>query len=663
MTVEKKYIAFDTETTGFRKHEGDQIFSYVLTDWSGKSSIHRIPWTPNSLDFQRHDNFLYLQEFWNDTSIVKIMHNAKFDAGFCIANGIVIPDDTEMHDTMLMSQFLQNLSASHALDYLAELIYKYRAPIDKQVDIAARALQRAYKKENPNARIGLSCYQFVAESLMEPYQIADGERTQLLYKCFAPKLFSQPAMWNDYLNEIALILPTARMEACGILIDERQSKLLKDKLARDLSYITKTAKENIGRIVNFNSSEQVVEFMTKDLGLKITKTTTKGKPSASKDVLLGFKDEHDIIDMILKYRAYGKGITAIDSYLELMDPKTKLIHANIKTNHAVTGRQSCSEPNLQNVSKEVSMKTVYAIPARRCFRSTPGFVQFLVDYAGIELRLIVSESGEQEFIDAMSDGKDVHDMASGCLYGDNWEEVNYLMKNPSSKLPSWIGAYISDIIAKDRAKGGHVRAHNDPSIFKQIRKTMRDGAKQFEFGVAYGGGYDAVTHDLLGLDNSQRRDGYKRFEKRWPKIFNFTPNIIRQVRENGYITTAFGRKLYVRKSQAYTGSNYLIQGTAQGILKRGQVRIDTYAKHELDYLIQPQVPIHDELIISYSRELLPYKELICPDIAFMMCHHPEIKVPLEVEWKMTTSNWAAARSIHIETAPGWSFTRSQLLKV
>lgn len=660
---EKKYVAFDTETTGFKKYEGDQIFSFSLTDWDGKSFVHRIPWTPYSLDFRRHDNFLRLQDFWSDTSIVKIMHNAKFDAGFCIANGIEIPDDTEIHDTMILSQFLQNLSTSHALDYLADLIYKYRAPIDKQVEAAAKAAKRKYLKENPDARIGLSGYQFVEEALMTPYQIADGERTILLYKCFAPKLFSQPAMWADYLNEIELIFATIQMESTGILIDERQSMQLKTKLATDLEIITSTALKEIGREINFNSTEQVAEFLTDDLGLKIEKTTASGKVSASKDVLLEFKNEHPIVDMILKYRAYAKGITAIDSYLELMDQNTKLIHANIKTNHAVTGRQSCSEPNLQNVSKEVSMKTVYAIPARRCFRTDPGFVQFLVDYAGIELRLIVSESGEEEFIQAMKEGKDVHDMASHCLYGDNWEEVNYLMKNPDSKLPSWIGSYISDIIAKDKAKGGHVRAHNDPSVFKQIRKTMRDGAKQFEFGVAYGGGYDAVTHDLLGLSSSQRRDGYNRFGKRWPKIFYFTPNIIRQVREHGFITTAFGRKLYVRRSQAYTGSNYLIQGTAQGILKRGQNRIEQYSKHEMDRLVQPQVPIHDELIIKYARELLPYKEIICPDIAFMMCHHPEIKVPLEVEWKMTTSNWAAAKAIHIETAPGWSFVRPNLLKV
>ena len=96
------YTAFDVETTGFRKYEGDQIFSYVITDWDGKSEVRRIEWTPGTLDFQKDPNFIYLQEYWSDTSIAKLMHNAKFDYGFCLANGIVIPSNTEFHDTMLM---------------------------------------------------------------------------------------------------------------------------------------------------------------------------------------------------------------------------------------------------------------------------------------------------------------------------------------------------------------------------------------------------------------------------------------------------------------------------------------------------------------------------------------------------------------------------------
>ena len=659
-----KYVAFDTETTGMKKYEGDQIFAYSLTDWNGETAVHRIPWTPGSLDFRRHDNYLRLQDFWHDTSIAKIMHNAKFDLAFCRANGIIIPSNTEFHDTMIMSQMLQNLAASHALDALAEMIFKYRAPADDEVAKEASKHRRKYLKEHPNARIGLSFYQFVNEQLMTRYQIADGDRTQLLYQCFAPKLHRDPRMWADYLNELDLIISTIHEEEHGILIDVRQSKKLVDFLSSELKIIQKESKELIGKDVNFNSSKQVVDMLT-ELGVKLEKTNAKGDSfSAAKDVLIDIRDEHPIVNKILKFRAYDKGITMIESYLDLMNPADNLVHANIKTNHAVTGRQSCSEPNLQNVTKELSINTVYGIPARRCFRAEPEHVIFLVDYAGIELRLIVSESGEEEFIEAMKRGDDVHGMAASCLYGDNWNEALYMIDNPTSKKPEWMKPLVTEIIAKDVAKGNQPRHHEDVSIFKQIKKNMRDGAKNFEFGIAYGGGYAAITHSLVGLVENQKRTGHSAFCKRWPKIAYFTPNIIKMVQAQGFLTTSYGRKLYVKRSQAYTGSNYIIQGSAAGILKRGQNRIDEYCRFEHDNRIRQMVPIHDELIIKYPRDLLAQRDYILSDIAHLMTFQPEIKVPLEVEWKMTTTNWAAAKPFHLDRPSDWEFApHVQLTKV
>jgi len=651
-TSNMKYTAFDVETTGFRKYEGDQIFSYVITDWNGNSDVRRIKWTPGTLEFQQDPNFIYLQEYWADTSIAKIMHNAKCDYGFCLANGIHIPSNTEFHDTMLMSQMLQNLAASHALDSLSEAIYKYQAPNDNDIAKEAKKLAKAYLKENPDSRIGLSGYQFVDEEQMNIYQVADGERTMLLYKCFAPKLFASPEMWKDYLNELDLLIATIEEEEHGITVDIRQSKKLQHYLRTELDIVKEKSLEIIGRDVNFNSSDQVARLLTEDLGLKIEHTTSKGKASAAKNVLMDLRDEHPLIDMILKHRAFDKGITMVESYLDLMDPKTQRIHANIKTNQAVTGRQSCSEPNLQNVSREASLRTAYSVPARRCFRADEGHVLFLVDYAGIEFRLIVAESGEDEFIDVMKRGDDVHDVASSCLYNDNWKLMELLMKSPTGvKKPEW---YLHE--EKRLYAGNPGKYENDfYSLAKTIRKNARDGAKNYEFGISYGGGFGAITASLIGLTDKEKREGHQRFCKRWPRVAYFTPNIIKQIRENGYITTSFGRRLYVRRSEAYAGSNYLIQGSAAGILKRAQVRIREYSRFEVNNTIRPLVPIHDELIIKYPRSLLSQSNYILSDISHLMTFHPEIRVPLEVEWKMTTSNWASAKPFKVEKPQDWKF--------
>ena len=652
------YTAFDVETTGFRKYEGDQIFSYVITDWDGKSEVRRIEWTPGTLDFQKDPNFIYLQEYWSDTSIAKIMHNAKFDYGFCLANGIVIPSNTEFHDTMLMSQMLQNLASSHSLASLAEAIYRYRAPNDDLISKQAKKLSKQYVSENPGARIGLSGYQFIDHETMKTYQLADGERAMLLYKCFAPKLFVLPEMWKDYLNELDLLIATIEEEDHGITVDMYQSNKLQRYLKTELDTVKENSLKMLGRSVNFNSSPQVADGITKDLGLRIDSTTATGKVSAAKHVLMELRDKHPLIDMILKHRAFDKGLTMIDSYLELMDPKTKRIHANIKTNQAVTGRQSCSEPNLQNVSREASLRTAYSVPARRCFCTDPGHVLFLVDYSGIEFRLIVAESGEEEYIEVMKNNGDVHDTASSCLYGEHWDLMELLIHSPEGvKKPDW---YLHE--EKRLYKGNPGKYENDfQSLAKAIRKNARDGSKNFEFGIAYGGGFAAITASLLGLSDREKQEGYQRFCRRWPRVAYFTPNIIAEIRENGFVTTSFGRRLYVRRSEAYAGSNYLVQGTAAGILKRAQVRIREYSRFEHDNSIRPLVPIHDELIIKYPRTLLSRANYILSDISHLMTFHPEINVPLEVDWKLTTTNWAAAKPYMIHKPHDWSYTTNSAL--
>jgi len=137
--------------------------------------------------------------------------------------------------------------------------------------------------------------------------------------------------------------------------------------------------------------------------------------------------------------------------------------------------------------------------------------------------------------------------------------------------------------------------------------------------------------------------------KKVPRVANFTNNIVELIKDQGYVKTVFGRKLSIQRDKPYIGSNYLIQGTAAGIIKRAQVNVDKYLREEWDDDIRIVIPIHDELIISFPRELLKYLNQILEGITERMINIPEITVPLEVEWKMSTTTWANAKEIEIET--------------
>ena len=679
----EKVVAWDTETTGFARFEGDLVFSYSFTDiYTGETRIYRLPllpyeewleqvvahdWHPLETPFfketySRHDNYLRLQEFFSDTSIVKTAHNHKFDLGFARAIGIQVPDETVIHCTMLMSQAIMNLATSHALDEQAYYIFKYPLEQDDEVAKITKMLQasqsRADKKAKHIRRIYKSCYQDVPTQIMDRYQIADGERAALLYKALSKKLFGQPAQWSDYLGDASLLLPTIRQEEYGLRLDDRKNDKLITRIKAEFAKAQKDLNAAVKRAfpkdfpdgVNPKSTPQLRKLVVDCMGYELTKKTKSGGISVDGEVMGQLLDQtgDPMFDNIIKCVAYKTGITMLESYTELAHPTDRKIHANHKTNQARTGRQSVSEPNLQNIAKEKSASR-YPIPARQCFSADPGWVLWMPDYAGIELRLIADVAGETEYLQAIAGQhpqgfEDAHALSCSVVYGEQWSYIEELLKNPTGMpIPEWMHKAFAVL-----GKGEDI---------KNLRKQMRNGVKNYVFGTAYGGRLEKTGANLLTLIWDEKLEAEKRFAKRFPKIAHFTENVQREVSTRGYIVTAFGRKLYIQRNGVHKSSNYTIQGTAAGPLKRAEVRVDGYGQENCGGLLREVVTVHDEMVISVNRKLLPYANYIAADVAKLMEEHRELKVKMEVEFKQTSTNWAAAKELKFPVPDDWEFGR------
>lgn len=681
--------AYDTETTGFRRFEGDLIFSYSLTDvYTGVTKILRLPvpdytewlkdleyanFKPLETDFwnkvySKHDNFKRLQDYFDNTDIVKTAHNAKFDHGFTRAMGIIVPEETVWHCTMIASQHLMNLAPSHALDEQAYYIYKYPMDQDSEVSSLTRSLRAkqsmADKKAKHERRIFKSCYQSVPIPLMSRYQRADGERAALLYRAMMPKLFGQPKQWEDYLVDIALLQATIRQEELGIRLDDRQNKKLLEHIqsehdeaqSRIDAYVRKHYPKVFPNGLNPKSTIQLRKLVMDCMGYELTARSKAGGLKVDSTVLgqLLEQSNDQVFDDILKCVAYRTGISTLRSYTELAHPSTRKIHANHKTNEARTGRQSVSEPNLQNIAKEKS-DSRYPIPARKCFATDPGYVLWMPDYSGIELRLIADVSHEQEYILTMlrqhPEGyENTHDLSAHVIYREQWDLVNEHIKSPNGlPKPEWmLKAY--DVLQK----------WDDP---ENLRKQMRNGVKSYVFGRAYGGRLEKTGVGLLTLTYEQKIAADERFGKRFPKVSYFTENLQREIKLRGYVETTFGRKLYVEKAKSHKGANYIIQGTAAGMLKRAEVRIDSYARENCGGLLKEVVTVHDEAILAVHRSLLPYAGYVANDIAKMMEVHSEINTPMEAEFKQTTTVWSAAKEIKFPPPEDWRFGEFNIFDV
>lgn len=587
------YSSFDCETTGLNVHLGDTMFMFGIGTLSEdgervETEIYELDRGPR----ERARAIQRLREYWADTSIVKIGHNIKFDIKFVQALGVDVPFTSVLHDTMIMSQVLNNLSPSHGLK---ELTWKLRGI--QRTDAEVRRLSRA-----------LGGYNKVPRDKMRAYQHDDLEDTFILYLFFKEELEQDPVVYADYLVEIDMILETAYMESCGLRIGRKQANALYLRLEEELEGINRESISRFGQIPNFGSPQEVNWWLYKKLKLPVLKLTATGSPSTDKLVLLDLREQtkHPFLDLVLKYRSYTKGLTMIDGYLRMADGDD-VIHPNIKTNEARTGRQSSENPNLQNVSKAVSLLTPFPVPLRSIFTCKPGNVMFLADYAGIELRLIIERAGEKTLTQALIDGVDPHVLLSRLWYGEH-------VQDPTMR---WDSA--------DAAR----------------RKILRGSGKNANFALPYGAS-PAKLSKTLGLSSAEAYVGYSKIQSEFPSYARFTDNAAARVRADGYIRTAFGRRLYVVRSEAYAGANYDIQGTAAGILKRAQIRIGRWQRENWPEL-RTVIPIHDELIFQYPRKYLQHRKEILSELTTLMTTMPEIRTPLEAEWKLTTTTWADAR--------------------
>jgi DNA polymerase I len=584
----KKYCSFDIETTGLHPFTGVKIFAFCIGYMDGRVEVIRLD---DKDKLKPGEGASRLKEFLADTSISKICHNLKFEYTVCKLNGYHIPENTEWHDTMIMSQLLQNNNPRHSLDYLAWQFGRYPMAPDDEI----AAMGKEYKG-----------WQNVPVNKMKQYQITDGERTTLLFLTFWPHIKDNPALLADYKEEIDLITNTFELENRGILLHEKETNRLEKWLHDEVNQIQNDLFKALGEYVNLNSSQQVAHILFKKLKLPIIALNEDtGNIKTSKDILFELKKTHPhpVIDLIMKQRSYVKGIGILNNYRR--HAIDGVIHANIKTNFAITGRQASDSPNLQNVSKDDALKNPFPVPARKCFRPRPGFVFLMFDFSGIEMRLIVDDCGEEELLAICAEGGDLHKPAADIFFEDRF------------------------IKETDKAK----------------KKVLRSASKNGQFGIAYGSDSETLALTLM-MSVEDGLKAKKRYCERFPKVGNYCANLIDEIRLKGHVIGAFGRKLYINRDQAYVGANAKIQHNAAGILKRAQNNIFKNILNESSIYkdaLHMILPVHDELIFELSRDLLSERDTICRMIAKEMTTIPGIRVRLDVEAKMSTTTWADAK--------------------
>ena len=270
----------------------------------------------------------------------------------------------------------------------------------------------------------------------------------------------------------------------------------------------------------------------------------------------------EIAEKVLEWRQIAKlKSTYADALVTSIHPETKRVHTSFSMVGASTGRLSSSDPNLQNIP----IRTPEGRQIRTAFVPEDGAVLISADYSQIELRLVAHIAKEASMIEAFNHGVDIHAQTASEVFGVPLDEMT---------------------------------------------AETRRRAKAINFGIIYGiSGFGLARQ--LGIARGEARSYIEAYFERFPGIQQYMSDMKLQAREDGFVETLFGRRLYIQGITSSNGAqrgfaerqaiNAPIQGTAADIIKQAMVRMPK-ALCEAGSPARMLLQVHDELIFECPKD-------------------------------------------------------------
>ncbi|MEG1442045.1 MAG: DNA polymerase, partial [Oscillospiraceae bacterium] len=173
---------------------------------------------------------------------------------------------------------------------------------------------------------------------------------------------------------------------------------------------------------------------------------------------------------------------------------------------------------------------------------------------------------------------------------------------------------------------------------EDVSSIMRTRAKAVNFGIVYGIGAFSLAQDLK-ISRKEADEYIKGYLNNYPSVESYMKTTIEKAKENGYVSTMFGRRRYMpeliatnKNTQAFgerVAMNAPIQGSAADIIKIAMVNVHKRLKLEgLESKLILQV--HDELIIEAKKDELDRVRLVLKEEMENAC---KLSVPLIVDMK------------------------------
>ena len=478
------------------------------------------------------------------------------------------------YDTMLESYTLDSVVGRHDMDSLSDRWLKHKTITFEEI---------AGKGKNQ-----LTFNQIALEEAGR-YAAEDADVTLQLHLKMWPKLQKHEGplrIFNEI--EMPLVPVLSRVERNGVKIDPAVLHAHSQEIAKRLVELEQKAYEIAGEEFNLSSPKQLQTILFEKQGIKPLKKTPGGAPSTSEEVLEELALDYPLPKVILEYRGLAKLKSTYTDKLPLMiNPKTGRVHTSYHQAVTATGRLSSTDPNLQNIP----VRNEEGRRIRQAFIAPEDYLIVSADYSQIELRIMAHLSRDEGLLKAFAEGKDIHRATAAEVFG----------------LP-----------------------------LESVSNEQRRSAKAINFGLIYGMSAFGLARQL----NIPRKEAQKYMDlyfERYPGVLDYMERTRQQAKEQGYVATLDGRRLYLPDIKSSNGArragaeraaiNAPMQGTAADIIKRAMIAVDKWLESEKPR-VRMIMQVHDELVFEVHKDDL---DAVSKKVHELMENSTTLDVPLLVE--------------------------------
>ena len=540
------------------------------------------------------ENWRRLERMLADPSVDKVFHNSVYDLSWlALGCGLEVRGNT--HDTMTRASYIdeyQDLDLDSCCRALGiegknkgETIERWYRDNIEAVRLVCLDRDRAFKRSDAmwkHTEFLLSSFpEFKAR--MEEYNIQDAKATWELYQAQEPLMCP---FYDAYMTDTRLVPMVLEMKRRGVLTDKLYMEELAASVSKDYADALNELTEVYGIDEEILGSPKKLGARMNEMGVHSPVKTQKGAESWGAGALN--RIHHPAVHLILEARGYAKLLgTYLEGSLKDSIMSDGRIHCTFTPNKrddggTVTGRFSCSKPNLQQIpARDKATGHSYGQAMRSLFLPEKGCMMSALDYSQIEYLLLAH-------------------FAVG-------------------KQAEWL---------REQARAG-VDFHE--AAMKMTGIKSRKVVKTFNYGVIYGMGWKtAMEYNYTLFEGAAREEGlsvenyarkvYNNYHERLPVIRDTMDYVQREAKKKGYVTTIGGRRQHTPKPYydketgkwndgMYKMLNKLVQGSAADIMKRGMLdamESGAFFKEEggEDTACFPHLTVHDELVLSvaYTRQ-------------------------------------------------------------